>query len=69
MARCRGIQRRASAVGELDGRATLDLAAPGHAELVRSMVFDGMPQARLKAFGAMAEAVAQRLATSPIRRT
>ena len=62
---------RRGAIVELTdgGRAALDLAAPGHAELVRSMVFDGMPQARLKAFGAMAEAVAQRLATSPIRRT
>ncbi len=62
--------RRGATVELTDGgRAALDLAAPGHAELVRSMVFDGMPQARLKAFGAMAEAVAQRLATSPIRRT
>jgi len=62
--------RRGATVELTDGgRAALDLAAPGHAELVRSVVFDGMPQARLKAFGAMAEAVAQRLATSPIRRT
>ena len=62
--------RRGATVELTDGgRAALELAAQGHAELVRSVVFDGMPRARLEAFGAMAEAVAQRLATSPIRRT
>jgi DNA-binding MarR family transcriptional regulator len=62
--------RRGATVELTDaGRAALELAAPGHAELVRSVMFDQMSPARLKAFGAMAEAVAQRLATSQIRRT
>ena len=43
------------------GRAALELAAPGHAELVRSVVFDGMPAARLRAFGAVIETVLERL--------
>ena len=33
------------------GRAALELAAPGHAELVRSVVFDGISAAQLRAFG------------------
>jgi DNA-binding MarR family transcriptional regulator len=62
--------RRGATVELTDGgRAALELAAPGHVELVRSVMFDGMPPARLKAFGATAEAVAQRLATNQIRRT
>lgn len=32
-----------------DGRAALTAAAPGHAELVRSVVFDGVPAAELRA--------------------
>ena len=51
------------------GRAALESAAPGHVELVRSAMFDGMPAAQLRAFGAVAEAVAERLATSPPHRT
>jgi len=61
--------RRGATVELTDsGRAALELAAPGHAELVHSVMFDQMSPARLKAFGAVAEAVAQRLATSPPRR-
>lgn len=45
-----------------DGRGALEAAAPGHAELVRSVVFDGMPATRLRAFGAVTETVLQRLA-------
>ena len=43
------------------GRAALELAAPGHAELVRSVVFDGMPAARLRAFGVVVDTVLERL--------
>jgi DNA-binding MarR family transcriptional regulator len=62
---------RRGAVVELTdgGRAALELAAPGHVELVRSAMFDGMSEAELRAFGEVAEAVAERLATSPPRRT
>jgi len=51
------------------GRAALELAAPGHVELVRGAMFDGMPDAQLRAFGATVKAVADRLATSPPHRT
>ena len=51
------------------GHAALELAAPGHAELVRSAMFDGMSAAQLHAFGEVAATVADRLATSPPRRT
>jgi DNA-binding MarR family transcriptional regulator len=51
------------------GRAALELAAPGHVELVRSAMFEGMSAAQLRAFGAVAATVADRLATSPPRRT
>jgi len=62
--------RRGATVELTDGgRAALELAAPGHVELVRSVMFDQMSPARLKAFGAMAEEVAERLATSPPRQT
>ena len=62
--------RRGATVELTDGgRAALELAAPGHAELVRSAMFDGVTAAQLRAFGAVADAVAERLATSPPRRT
>jgi DNA-binding MarR family transcriptional regulator len=62
--------RRGATVELTDGgRAALELAAPGHVELVRSAMFDGMSAAQLRAFGAVAEAVAERLTTSPPRRT
>ena len=62
--------RRGATVELTDGgRAALELAAPGHAELVRSAMFDGMSSAQLRAFGAVAQAVAERLTTSPPRRT
>jgi DNA-binding MarR family transcriptional regulator len=62
---------RRGAIVELTdgGRAALELAAPGHAALVRSAMFDGMSAAQLRAFGEVVEAVAERLATSPPRRT
>ena len=62
--------RRGATVELTDGgRAALELAAPGHAELVRSAMFDGMSSAQLRAFGAVAQAVAERLTTSPPHRT
>jgi DNA-binding MarR family transcriptional regulator len=36
-----------------DGRAALAAAAPGHAELVRSVVFDGMGAGELRALGSL----------------
>lgn len=62
--------RRGATVDLTDaGRAALEVAAPGHVELVRSTMFDGMPEARLRAFGAVAKVVSERLTTSPPRRT
>jgi DNA-binding MarR family transcriptional regulator len=43
------------------GRAALATAAPGHAELVRSTVFDGMGAAELQALGSLTERVLARL--------
>jgi DNA-binding MarR family transcriptional regulator len=55
--------RRGATVEITDGgRAALELAAPGHVEVVRSAVFDGIPAAQLRAFGAVAQQVAERLA-------
>ena len=43
------------------GRAALEAAAPGHVELVRSTVFDGMSAAQLRALASWAELVTSRL--------
>jgi DNA-binding MarR family transcriptional regulator len=43
------------------GRAALAAAAPGHAELVRATVFDGMSAAELRALGSLTERVLSRL--------
>jgi hypothetical protein len=51
------------------GRAALEAAAPGHVELVRSLMFDALSAAQLQAFGAVIEAVLDRLATGPAPRT
>lgn len=62
--------RRGATVDLTDGgRAALEVAAPGHVELVRSTMFDGLSESQLRAFGAVAKAVAERLATSQIHRT
>jgi DNA-binding MarR family transcriptional regulator len=45
------------------GRAALAAAAPGHVELVRATVFDGMTAAELRALGSLTERVLGRLAT------
>ena len=59
--------RRGASVELTDsGRAALDSAAPGHVELVRSVVFDGLSAAQLKAFGSVIESALGRL-TSPLR--
>lgn len=60
-----GDDRRGAIVELTDaGRAALEAAAPGHVELVRSVVFDGVPEGQLKAFGSVIE-----LVTSRLRRT
>jgi DNA-binding MarR family transcriptional regulator len=62
--------RRGATVELTDGgHAALELAAPGHVELVRRAMFDGMSATQLRAFGAVAAMVADRLATSPPRQT
>ena len=59
--------RRGASVELTDsGRAALDSAAPGHVELVRSVVFDELSAAQLKAFGSVIESALGRL-TSPLR--
>jgi DNA-binding MarR family transcriptional regulator len=63
-----GDDRRGATVELTDsGRAALDAAAPGHVELVRSAVFDGLTATQLRAFGSVIETVLERLATSPTR--
>jgi DNA-binding MarR family transcriptional regulator len=47
------------------GRAALAAAAPGHVELVRSVVFDGISAAQLGAFGSVIETVLERLTNQP----
>jgi DNA-binding MarR family transcriptional regulator len=54
--------RRGATVELTDlGRGELTAAAPGHAELVRSVVFDGVPAAQMRAFGAVLNTIAGRL--------
>jgi DNA-binding MarR family transcriptional regulator len=55
---------RRGAIVELteSGHTALKLAAPGHVELVRSAMFDGMSAAQLHVFGEVAATVAGRLA-------
>ena len=49
-----------------DGQVALQTAAPGHVELVRAVVFDGLSAAQLKAFGAVVETVLERLTSPPL---
>jgi DNA-binding MarR family transcriptional regulator len=61
-----GDDRRGATVELTDtGRAALDAAAPGHVELVRSVVFDGLSAAQLRAFGSVIESVRARLTSLP----
>ncbi|WP_029111776.1 MarR family winged helix-turn-helix transcriptional regulator [Mycobacterium sp. URHB0044] len=58
--------RRAATVDLTDeGRAALASAAPGHAELVRAMVFDGMSAAQLRALDGWTSEVLTRLGQAP----
>jgi DNA-binding MarR family transcriptional regulator len=58
--------RRAATVDlTADGRAALTLAAPGHAELVRATVFEGLPAAQLGALDSWTSQVLARLGQSP----
>jgi DNA-binding MarR family transcriptional regulator len=57
-----GDDRRGATVELTDsGRAELDAAAPGHVELVRSVVFDGLSAAELRAVASWIELVTSRL--------
>jgi DNA-binding MarR family transcriptional regulator len=57
-----GDDRRGATVELTDsGRAALDAAAPGHAELVRSVLFDGLSAAQQRAFGSVIKSVVTRL--------
>jgi DNA-binding MarR family transcriptional regulator len=54
--------RRGATVGLTDeGRAALSAAAPGHAELVRTVVFDGMTAEQAHALTQWSSAVLERL--------
>jgi DNA-binding MarR family transcriptional regulator len=58
--------RRAATVDlTADGRAALTSAAPGHAELVRNVVFEGASAAQLRALDRWTSQVLARLAQSP----
>ncbi|MGE2715900.1 MarR family winged helix-turn-helix transcriptional regulator [Mycolicibacterium litorale] len=59
--------RRGATVALTDaGRAALRTAAPGHAALVRAVLFDGMSAAQRKAFGDVIDRVRGRLRESPV---
>ncbi|MBI5336487.1 MarR family transcriptional regulator [Mycobacterium sp. BK558] len=54
--------RRAATVTITDaGRSALETAAPGHVDLVRSVVFDGLSATQQRAFGAAIDTVLDRL--------
>lgn len=54
--------RRGATVAITDaGRSALETAAPGHVELVRSAVFDGLSDAQLRALGSVLETVLVRI--------
>jgi DNA-binding MarR family transcriptional regulator len=58
--------RRAATVDLTDdGRAALTSAAPGHAELVRNVVFEGASASQLRALDRWTSQVLARLAQSP----
>lgn len=58
--------RRAATVDlTADGRAALTSAAPGHAELIRNVVFEGTSAAQLRALDRWTSQVLARLGQSP----
>ena len=62
-----GDDRRGATIDLTDsGRAALDAAAPGHVELVRSVVFDGLSAAQQRAFGSVIESVVGRLTSQTV---
>ncbi|BBY18447.1 MarR family winged helix-turn-helix transcriptional regulator [Mycolicibacterium litorale] len=59
--------RRGATVALTDsGRAALRTAAPGHAALVRGVLFDRMPPERLEALSEVIDTVRERLRNSPV---
>jgi DNA-binding MarR family transcriptional regulator len=57
--------RRGATVELTDrGRAALEAAAPGHTELVRATVFDGLSAAQLRTFETVLDRVTSRLRCS-----
>ncbi|ADT96958.1 MULTISPECIES: MarR family winged helix-turn-helix transcriptional regulator [Mycolicibacterium] len=57
-----GDDRRGATVALTDaGLAAVQTAAPGHVDLVRTVVFDGLSKAEERAFGATIAAVLERL--------
>jgi DNA-binding MarR family transcriptional regulator len=61
-----GDDRRGVTVELTDtGRAALEAAAPGHVELVRSVMFDGLSAAQLRTFGSVIDSVRARLTSLP----
>ncbi|MCV7278753.1 winged helix-turn-helix transcriptional regulator [Mycolicibacterium flavescens] len=58
-----GDDRRGASVSLTDGgRTTLEKAAAGHVELVRTTVFEGLSPTQLEAFGEVLDAMLGRLA-------
>jgi DNA-binding MarR family transcriptional regulator len=61
-----GDDRRGATVELTDtGRRALEAAAPGHVELVRSVMFDGLSAAQLRTFGSVIDSVKARLTSLP----
>jgi DNA-binding MarR family transcriptional regulator len=61
-----GDDRRGATVELTDtGRRALEAAAPGHVELVRSVMFDGLSAAQLRTFGSVIDSVRARLTSLP----
>jgi DNA-binding MarR family transcriptional regulator len=62
-----GDDRRGATVELTDtGRRALEAAAPGHVELVRSVMFDGLSAAQLRTFGSVIDSVKARLTSLPL---
>ncbi len=65
-----GEDRRGATVSlTVAGTAALEAAAPGHAELVRSVVFDGLTATQLRALESVVELVTSRLASRATNQT